>query len=75
MIKVKYSCALCGIRRREVDVPARGTEDVVAWLRDVATPALIRDHQRTSPHCQPTSLSEVMIPVSGTEKVGGPVVQ
>ena len=72
-IQVKYSCGQCGIHRVVVDVTARSTEDVAEWMERILTPSLVRDHEARSPHCQPKSLTEVLIPVTGTEKIGGPV--
>ena len=71
-IQCKYSCFKCGIRRQIVTVPAREDEDVVVWLETVAAPALSADHDRRSPQCKITELSEVMIPSrDGQKKLGG----
>lgn len=68
-IRVLYSCVLCGLRRVPCEVPERADEDVVAWMEMVGR-ALSADHDRRSPGCHPESLSEVMIPIAGTEKIG-----
>ena len=73
-ITVLYSCHACGLKRIEVDVLARENEDVVAWM-DAVGHKLSEDHARKSPHCRPQTLSDVMIPIAGAEKVGGPAVQ
>lgn len=68
-----YTCSLCGITRRFVDVPERDITktDVTVWLQLIAVPALIADHRLLSPHCHPTQFAEVGIPVSDdTEHVG-----
>lgn len=70
-VTVLYSCHCCGIRRQEVDVPARGEEDVLVWMKTMGE-HLSRDHHMRSPHCRPETLSDVMIPIAGTSKVGGP---
>lgn len=70
-IEVLYSCRVCGLMRVPVQVPARGEEDVVAWVEKVLTPALVADHKRRSFLCRPDTLSDVMIPVTGADKVGG----
>ncbi len=77
MLGIRYSCSLCGIEKAEVKVRFReSSEDVVAWMEQIVTPALVTDHAVRSPHCRPDSLSNVMIPVpSGTEWLGGPVRQ
>ena len=74
-IAVRYSCYECGLRRIPVDVPARTGEDVVMWMRAILTPALVADHQKRSPRCRPETFAEVMIPMTGTDRVGGAPVQ
>jgi hypothetical protein len=74
MITVRYSCSLCGLLRVPCRVPARGEENVVLWMEGVVL-RLSDDHARRSPHCHPDKLTEVMIPMSGAEKVGGAPVQ
>jgi len=72
-IGVKYSCALCGIVKKEVQVKVRGpNEDVVSWVKDTVGHALGYDHMKASPSCQTTKLSEVMIPITGAPRVGDP---
>ena len=68
-----YSCKSCGLVKTPVDVPARGEENVVEWLEQIAMRALAADHRQKSPTCHPKSLADVMIPMTGTSKVGGPV--
>jgi hypothetical protein len=36
--------------------------------------ALSADHRRRSPRCTPKTLSEVMIPIAGADRIGGPAV-
>jgi hypothetical protein len=71
-ITCMYTCNECGIYRRGVPVPARTTEEVVDWMNDVAVPLICADHASLSPFCHPTKLSELMIPVTGASKIGGP---
>jgi hypothetical protein len=73
-IRCLYSCDGCGLSRVSCDVPARSEEDVLAWMEQTIR-VLSRDHARRSPTCHPRSLQEVMIPIEGAEKVGGPSVQ
>jgi hypothetical protein len=71
-IQCKYSCFQCGIKEQIVTVPARGSEDVLVWLEQVAAPGLSADHQRRSPHCRITKLDEIMIPLfEDSAGVGG----
>ena len=74
-IDVKYSCAACGIHRIVVQVPARQAEGVIDWVEKTMAQAISDDHTQRSPHCPSRTMSEVMIPMTGAEKVGGPAVQ
>ena len=77
-ITCMYSCALCGLKKIPVQIPTRVSatdQDVVTWLRDVATPALVADHEARSPGCHPKELSEFYIPMAGADYVGGPAIQ
>ncbi|OGA15873.1 MAG: hypothetical protein A3I63_01945 [Betaproteobacteria bacterium RIFCSPLOWO2_02_FULL_66_14] len=75
-IGIRYSCALCGLEDVEVAVRLREPEeDVIQWMEKAVTPALGRDHFNRSPRCQPSTLTQVKIPVPpGTTMVGGPAV-
>ena len=74
-IDVKYSCAACGIHRISVKVQARQFENVIDWVEKTMAQAISDDHSQRSPHCISRTMSEVMIPMTGAEKVGGPAVQ
>lgn len=74
-IGVRYTCLPCGIRDREVKVPARTTEDVVHWVEKVAAVAIGADHMATSPHCRATHMTNIKIPMDGTDRVGGAPLQ
>jgi hypothetical protein len=74
-VTIRYSCHLCGIEKREVRVRARENEDVVQWLEQVCMVDLGADHAAVSPYCHPTELKDIMIPLSGVDKVGGVVKQ
>ena len=73
-VGVKYSCVLCGLMRVSFPMQARGSETVIEWMEKLL-PLLEEDHRRRSPSCRADNFTEVMIPVTGTEKVGGPVLQ
>jgi hypothetical protein len=75
LIDCMYSCTLCGIVKAHVNVRARELENVLEWTENVLTPALVKDHDRRSPHCHPKSFSEVYIPMTGAKMVGGPCEQ
>lgn len=57
-----YSCELCGLHRVPVEVSVRLNEDVTA-------------HRERSPECHSMVLSELLIPMTGTDRVGGPTIQ
>lgn len=73
--RVLYSCPACGLVDVGCDVPARGAEDVIAWLEQTMIVTLSRDHARRSPGCHPQSLKDIKIPITGTDRVGGPAEQ
>lgn len=72
-ITCKYSCHLCGLKAVEVAIPARGDEAIMAWMKTLGE-CLSADHRARSPHCHPNMLSDVMIPTTGRNKVGGPML-
>jgi hypothetical protein len=74
-IAVRYSCPDCGLVGAICAVSARGDEDVIAWTEKVLAVALSEDHRRRSPWCTPKGLKDVMIPITGADKVGGPSLQ
>lgn len=73
-ITVLYSCPECGLDRVPVQVPARDEENVIVWMEQTGE-HLSLDHARRSPNCHPAQLKDIMIPIVGAEKVGGPAVQ
>ena len=74
-IELTYTCDLCGVKDREVRVPARQDEDVVQWLGQIAMAALQADHEKISPGCRPENFTDIKIPVSGADKIGGIIKQ
>lgn len=73
-IAVKYSCPACGLKAVSVDVPARTDEDVLVWMKQTIR-LTSEDHARRSPHCHPERLHDLMIPMAGAARVGGPSLQ
>lgn len=71
-IGVRYSCAHCGLNRVTAQVPARVDEDVRVWFKKVMGRAIKNDHAARSPHCRSNHVTDVMIPMTGASKVGGP---
>lgn len=72
-ITILYSCADCALVKVPCDVPSRGSEDVKQWM-DATILVLAADHQRRSPGCRAKKLDSVMIPITGTDKIGGATV-
>lgn len=72
MITVLYSCEKCGIIDKPVQVPAREHHeiDVAYWMREVVGLAASLDHQQTSPHCRPDSLTNIKVPLGGADFIG-----
>ena len=74
-ITCKYSCGECNLHRVEVLVPARPAEmDVTRWVKDVAAYCIYADHCCRSPKCTANTMIEMMIPITGAERIGGPSV-
>ena len=69
-ITVLYSCSQCGAVERPVEVKARTTEDVVDWMKSLSY-VLSRHHDKHSPGCHVTTLTEVKIPATGIDRIGG----
>lgn len=74
LIVCKYTCKPCGLKRISVEVPARLTEPVEEWM-DATVRLISADHKLRSPLCRASKMSELMIPMTGTDRVGGPTVQ
>jgi hypothetical protein len=70
VITVLYSCTQCSLRKVPCDVPVRGEEDVVKWVREVMAKAISEHHRKQSPWCTADKITDVMIPVSGAERIG-----
>ncbi len=73
MIIVQHTCGAPHLRRTKVSVKERMAEDVAAWMEQTCIPALMADHSARSPECRTDKFAEVMIPLTGTSKIGGPV--
>lgn len=73
-ITVLYSCVLCGLDRATCVVPARADEDVRVWM-DQTIRVVAADHAHRSPTCTAQQLSNLMIPMTGADRIGGLAVQ
>jgi hypothetical protein len=75
-ITVLYSCVSCGLNKIPLDVPARDSPavDVVLWMQSTVE-RVADDHRRRSPSCDAKKLSDLLIPITGTDRIGGPAVQ
>ena len=73
---VKYSCHQCGLKKIEVAVRLREeAEDIVKWVEDIVGWAIKDDHRLRSPDCNAKSVQDLMIPITGVNRLGGPVIQ
>lgn len=78
MLGIRYTCALCELYDVTVEVRFREpAEDIIVWMKQVVEPALGKDHQRRSPDCHPTMLTQVKIPMPPGKEglIGGPTHQ
>lgn len=74
-IGVLYSCRTCGLKDVTVQVRAReDNEEVVAWM-EACGKVLGADHFLRNPHCRTESLSDIKIPITGADRVGGAPVE
>lgn len=73
-ITVFYTCQDCGLQHVICVVPARQDDDVRVWM-DRTVRLVAADHRRRSPRCQAQSLTELRIPMTGTDRIGGVAVQ
>lgn len=74
-IKCLYSCEGCGIERAEVEVPIRTTQDVAEWMERVVIYIVSGHHAAHSPECTAQTMRDVMIPITGADKIGGSSLQ
>ncbi len=72
LILIMFSCPLCGCRDVPVNVPERGDEDVVKWLRSSVDGYVKKAHVARSPTC-PARTVDLKIPMEHRPKVGGPI--
>lgn len=73
-LTIFYSCDECELEKISLEVKAREQEDVKTWL-DATVRMVAQDHLRRSPLCRAKKLKSIMIPVTGTNVIGGPTVQ
>lgn len=74
-ITIYYSCPECDVTRRALRVPTRGDDEPLKVWMEVTSRHMQADHHRQSPNCQPTFFTDIMIPMTGADKVGGAPVQ
>jgi hypothetical protein len=64
MIKIRYSCCNpnCSCQEQLVTIRARSdTEDVVKYMQETVTPALVSHHKKKSPNCPARKMKGVII--------------
>ncbi len=70
MIRVRFSCHGCGLTEIEVEVPARGNEDIITWIENTR-PFITASHKKHSPHCT-TQACDLMTTFSAGQRIGAP---
>ena len=70
-IRVMYSCKDCGANRRPLLVRAREEESVSDWMEKTLIVSIAADHRANAPLCVAEKMTEVLIPMGGTDRVGG----
>jgi hypothetical protein len=73
-ITVMYSCDECALSKVSCLVPAREDEDVTVWMEQTIR-LISADHDQRSPGCHPKMLKDLYIPMTGTDRIGGPTLQ
>lgn len=71
MIEIIYTCGQCTAIEIKLKVPARTTEEVVHWVRNICGHAIGLDHSTRSPNCRATTMKDLKIPMTGADKIGG----
>lgn len=72
-MKISYTCLPCGAVNVELEVPDRGAESVVEWMKKTVVTKIAEDHQQRSPRCGASTITEVRIPLNeGSDGVGKP---
>jgi len=70
-LTIFYTCDSCGINERPINVKAREKdENIVRWIEQV-TICISNDHSRVSPDCRAERMTNVKIPISGADQIGG----
>ena len=73
---VEYSCSLCGIVRAKVAMAYRDeNQPINVFMETCVIVAIARDHHIRSPQCQAKEITEIWIPTSGVQWIGGPPIQ
>lgn len=72
MITIYFSCPPCGLVKHALQVPARIDPDVEALLpwMGMLQKHIGEEHRRVSPHCKAAAVTELAIPLAGSEFVG-----
>jgi hypothetical protein len=74
-MKVRYTCHICALEDVVCEVQERAKgQDLEKWIQYLAA-ALRDDHHERSPECKAEGLSDVKIPTTGAEHIGGPTVE
>ena len=73
-ITLIYTCVPCGLHNVTLNVKARQEESVTEWM-DSILPLIAQDHSSRSPRCIARELTNLKIPITNAEKIGGVTIQ
>lgn len=69
-VTVLYSCHGCGLTQQPCEVDARGDkEDIMSWMEHVQF-QVGQNHHFKSPGCA-SRVCDLMIPITGVDRIGG----
>jgi hypothetical protein len=69
MITVRFTCKKCGLKKREVQVPARDTQTLNEWM-EIVKHCVADDHRTAEPKCHNLKVDLWIDEPEGSEFLG-----